>query len=177
MTFRIILIVLLNCMLTMLWYTDLSETMMILHNDLNKLEVWSNKWQMLFNPSKCEHLQVTLKKQPLVSSYKLYNHSLQKVTHINYLGVTVNNKLNWSDHVTKIANKVNRTRTFLQRNLKQCPRSVKIMCYKSYVCPILEYSSTVWAPYTYSDKYKLEMALQDLLIITSHVILAFHKCL
>ena len=27
-----------------------------LQDDLNELEVWSNKWQMLFNPFKCEHL-------------------------------------------------------------------------------------------------------------------------
>ena len=68
-----------------------------------------------------------------------------------------NSKLNWSDHITKVVNKANRTRAFLQRNLKQCPCSIKIMCYESYVRPILEYSCTVWAPFTHCDIYKLEL--------------------
>ena len=78
----------------------------------NKLEQWSNKWEMMFNPSKCEHLQITLKKQPLPSSYNLYDHTIQHVSSINYLGVTINSKLNWSDHITKVVNKANRTRAF-----------------------------------------------------------------
>ena len=105
-----------------------NDDIVILQDDLNKLELWSNKWQMIFYPSKCEHIQIILKKHPLASSYKLYNHTIQHATYIKYLGVTINNKLNWTDHVTKVANKANRTRAFLQRNLKQSPRLIKIMC-------------------------------------------------
>ena len=36
---------------------------------------------------------------------------------------------------------------FLQRNLRQCSLSIKSLAYLTYVRPILEYASTVWAPY------------------------------
>ena len=135
---------------------------------------------MMFNPSKYEHLQITLKKQPLPSSYNLYDYTIQHVSSINYLGVTINSKLNWSDHITKVVNKANRTRAILQRNLKQCPCSIKIMCYESYVRPILEYSCTVWAPFTHCDIYKLELVQRRaarFLITISLAFLVFLKCL
>ena len=47
-------------------------------------------------------------------------------------------------------------RAFLQRNLRQCSFKVKSIAYLTYVYPILEYTSTVWSPYTKSDIAKLE---------------------
>ena len=33
---------------------------------------------------------------------------------------------------------------FLQRNLRTCNRDIKLQCYKTYVRPIIEYTSPVW---------------------------------
>ena len=51
---------------------------------------------------------------------------------------------------------MNKVRAFLQRNLKHYLPSVKTKCYESYVRPILEYCSTVWAPHTLQDSQKFE---------------------
>jgi len=40
---------------------------------------------------------------------------------------------------------------FLCRNLHQCTVNVKHNCYKTMVCPIVKYASTVWAPNTLSN--------------------------
>ena len=42
----------------------------------------------------------------------------------------------------------NKAKAFLQRNIGSCTGVVKEVCYKSMVRPILEYSSTVWSPFT-----------------------------
>ena len=47
-----------------------------------------------------------------------------------------------------IANKANSVMGFLQRTIGSCTEKVKDACYKSMVRPILEYSSTVWSPFT-----------------------------
>jgi len=40
---------------------------------------------------------------------------------------------------------------FLQRNLHNCPPSIKANCYTSLIKPILEYACVVWAPHTNKD--------------------------
>ena len=45
----------------------------MLQSDLNKLTEWEEKWLMSFNPSKCEVLTVTRKKQPTCT---LFNYSM-----------------------------------------------------------------------------------------------------
>ena len=45
-----------------------------------------------------------------------------------------------------ICKKENKTRAFLQRNLKGCPRDVESQCYNTYARTIVEYASVVWDP-------------------------------
>ena len=134
-----------------------AEDITILQRDLNTLSEWANKWLMSFNPSKCVHLTITRKTNPLTSSYSICGSVIQQSNSAKYLGVTITSNLSWSEHINNITNKANSIRAFLQRNLNQCHQSVKSTCYITYVCPILEYASTVWSPYLVGDINRLEM--------------------
>ena len=112
---------------------------------------------MLFNISKCEHLTISNKYTLLNSEYKISNSVINKVTSAKYLGVTITQNLSWKDHITKITNKANSTREFLQCNLRQCSTNVKSFAYITYVRPIIEYALVVWFPHTQSQKNLLEM--------------------
>jgi hypothetical protein len=61
-----------------------------------------------------------------------------------YLGVTINNKLNWIQHITNIKGKASRTLDFLQRNLRGCKSNVKSTAYTTMVRPTLEYAGTAF---------------------------------
>ena len=74
-----------------------------------------------------------------------------------HLGVNINSKLSWNQHVDAITKKANSTLAFLRRNTSNCPRPVKAYCYQTYVRPTLEYASTVWDPTSKQNIYKLEM--------------------
>jgi len=132
------------------------EDIQALQQDLNILLQWSTDWQMVFNLDKCEHLQISLKRHSITSQYTLSGSPIKCVPSIKYLGVIINSSLTWSSHVTYITNKANSVRAFLQRNISRCLPSVKVKCYETYVRPILEYCSTVWAPHTLQDCQKLE---------------------
>ena len=62
----------------MLFYIPLSTqpltVAMILQADLLTSQKWSETWQMEFNPSKCEHLQITNKHNFIDTHYTLYGH-------------------------------------------------------------------------------------------------------
>ena len=76
----------------------------------------------------------------------MHDQILDTVDTAKYLGVLLNKKLSWKPQVDAICKKANKTRAFLQRNLKGCPRDVKSQCYNTYVRPIVEYASVVWDP-------------------------------
>ena len=96
-----------------------------LQNDLNTLNAWAVTWKMYFNPTKCEFLRVTNKKNIIKFQYFIQNNIIQEVQQAKYLGVTFNNKLSWSNHIKIICSKANSVVGFLRRNFYQCPTKNK----------------------------------------------------
>ena len=128
----------------------------LLQDDINRLVKWSKDWQLLFNFNKCEFLCITNKRSPLTITYRMDGTAIKQVSSVKYLGITINEKLNWSEHISNISKKASSVLGFLHRNLKSCPPHIKESCYKSLVIPILEYSCTVWDPHTQKDILMLE---------------------
>ena len=50
-----------------------------LQTDLLTLQKWCKTWQMEFNLTKCEHLQITNKYNFIDTNYTLYGHTIQKL--------------------------------------------------------------------------------------------------
>ena len=119
-----------------------------LQNDLLTLEKWVKKWKMKLNNDKCMVLTVTLKNNPIKAQYTLHNHRLASVTSAKYLGVTIDSKLSFNEHVAITCKKANSVLAFLRRNFRSCQRKIKTDLYLTYVKPILDYSVSVWAPHT-----------------------------
>ena len=73
------------------------------------------------------------------------------------LGVLIDHKLTWNDHIQSIAHKAALVNGFLYRNLRHCPAHIKAICYKFMVHPILEYASSVWDPHITANIQKLNL--------------------
>ena len=128
-----------------------------LQNDLLLLERWANIWQMEFNPSKCEFLVVTNKKSTPSFTYHINEVPIKAVQHAKYLGVTIDSKLTWKEHIKITTHKANTALAFLCRNLKPCSQYIKTKCYLRTVRPIIEYACTVWASHTAQVINNVEM--------------------
>ena len=111
---------------------------------------------MKFNFTKCNFLRITKRKCPITASYAVGENVIQKVSHIKYLGVTIDSQLSWNEHLKAIAKKANAVKGFLHQNISSCPTRIKLNCYKSLVRPILEYAAVVWAPHTLSAITSIE---------------------
>ena len=126
---------------------DSNKDYEILQNDLNKLEQWESKWKMEFHPGKCQVLKITRKHNPIESYYHLHSQTLETTRSAKYLGINIDDKLQWTDHIRSVCQRANKLLAFLKRNISSCPQHIKTKCYNTFVKPVLEYGCCVWDPY------------------------------
>ena len=130
-----------------------------MQDDLSKLHSWSKTWQMDFNVSKCAIMTVTHKRTPSIFYYAMDNQAVPRIgpdESADYLGVSINSKLTWNNHCTKVSSKASQTLGMLRRNISSCPTSVKAQAYQTLVRPKLEYASSAWSPHTNKDSKRIE---------------------
>ena len=82
-----------------------------------------------FNAAKCNIMRVARTCDPKLFSYSLTGRVLEEVMDAKYLGLTLNNDLEWSKHIATMTNKANSKLSFLHRNLKGCPEKLKQTAY------------------------------------------------
>ena len=73
-----------------------------------------------------------------------------------YLGVILDNKLSFNEHVDAICKKATNLLNLCRRNLHMCPPKIKEAAYKSIVRPHLDYASPAWSPHTSRNINKIE---------------------
>ena len=136
-----------------------------LQADLDYLARWSHDWKLELNPSKCKSFTMTLKTKPIVATYKIQNIPLEKVSCIRDLGVWLDAKLTFAEHVEKIARKANGRLGLMMRSLQLGHpvgevrrRSLRpepiLAAYFGNVRSILEFGCVIWggAAKTHMDK-------------------------
>ena len=141
-----------------LLYLQISNTAdtAALQRDLHRLQQWEKDWQMSFNPSKCEVIRITTKRNPIKATYQIHDHDLSITKTGKYLGVIISEDLSWKAHVEAATKKANNSLAFLRRNLSSCPQDVTTQCYTTLVRPILEYAASAWDPHTKDCVKQLE---------------------
>ena len=133
-----------------------NDDTLALQRDLDKLRLWANRWQMLFNPTNCYKMSVYQSRSPGVKDYSLYNQALVAVQQHHYSGVLLSSNLRWNSHVGKNVKKGNSTLAFVKSNLYACSEETKQAAYVSLVRPHVEYATAVWDPYRQNQVEKLE---------------------
>ena len=75
-------------------------------------------------------LQIRL---PLKFTYHINDVPIKEVDFAKYLGVFIDSKLAWKEHIKKVLSKPNAALAFFQRNLVACSRYIREHCYKTSV--------------------------------------------
>ena len=97
---------------------------------------------------KCVLLPITNKTKLRLHSYSLCGVPLSKASSQPYLGITLDTKLTWANHITDIASKSSKVLGMIKPTLGPCKPDVKETAYNMLVRPNLEYASPVWNPHT-----------------------------
>ena len=127
-----------------------------MQRDLDVLMDWRSMWGMKFSAKKCNIVRVLCSRNPLQHFYSLGSEILQEVSDAKYLGIQIDNKLDWNKHISTVAARGQSKLAFLNRNLKGCPKKLRDTAYISLIKPALEYSCSVWHPHKKVIRTKLK---------------------
>lgn len=117
-----------------------------LQQDLDSFYDWCNLNLMDLNLKKCKHMRFS-RKYCISDNYYLGGNQLELVNSFNDLGVLLDPKLNFIQHITQTANKARGVLSFIKRWAKEfTDPTITKQLYTSLVRPILEYGSIIWDP-------------------------------
>jgi hypothetical protein len=136
--------------------TSTPEDCTTLQSDLDKLEKWAEDWKMKFNPQKCQVLKLGRQSAPI--TYQLGGHNLETVETIRDLGVQVNNRLNFHEHISQQVIKANRILGMIRRSFRNLDPATFTKLYIGLVRPHLEYCHHIVQPQHEQDWKLIESA-------------------
>lgn len=117
-----------------------------LQQDLDGFSSWCNRNLMELNHKKCNSM-CFFRRSHFNVNYVLDDHTLNKIEAVSDLGVLLDAKLNFIQHISLTVNKARSVLGFIKRWAKEFtdPYITKQL-YTSLVRPILEYGSIIWDP-------------------------------
>ena len=114
---------------------------------IDRLENWCNDWRIVLNPDKSQVLYIKTTGQLGRDPHITYNNKLIPVLNrVKYLGVTIDNKLDFTYHHNANAKRLRKQVSALYRlaGTKEHPRAspdVTLKVYKTMTRPIIEYAA------------------------------------
>ena len=89
---------------------------------------------MIFSKKKCNNENVSI---------KMCNSQIKQVSSLRFLGLIIDNKLNWANHINYVCNKVSKNIGIMYK-LNSLPKSVLKLIYNTIILPHLYYGITAW---------------------------------
>ena len=122
-----------------------------LQESCNALSNWSNQWLLPLNITKCILLRIGKSNNyPNTNDYYLtlrnITSKLSVVTSVKDLGVIIDDRLNFNEHIHTKINKAYSILGIIKRNFKHMDSYTFTKLYKTMVRSHLEYAESVWAP-------------------------------
>nr|CAD2190668.1 unnamed protein product [Meloidogyne enterolobii] len=126
----------------------------ILTDAIKNIEQWATKWKLNIAINKT--YIIYLGKTNPKDQYKIFDTTINEVDSIRDLGIIIDNKLKFQEHVQKIIRAAYIKMNFVFKIIKSKSIKTWLTIYKSYIRPLLEYSPETWNPQLRSEINKLE---------------------
>ena len=127
---------------------DKQESADVLNKDLSLISKWVFNWKMFFNPDTNKTAQEVLfsrrKKTQNHPNISLNNIQVERVSHQKHLGIILDEKLNFKEHIDSTIFKVNRGIALIKKLRYRLPRKSLNTIYKALLRPLLDYGDIIY---------------------------------
>jgi exonuclease III len=117
---------------------------------LNDLERWFQANGLMVNVTKSCLINFRLSNlsklndTPYAGKLRMFGESLPDSESTRFLGIMVDCRLDWIDHIAEVCRRVNKTQFIFRRLSQFLPKQVLIIVYRAYVESILKYGIILW---------------------------------
>ena len=120
---------------------DLANTVSI---ELNKLKLWFDINKLSLNVTKTNYMCFSNSKMSCNFHITIHNHIIDRVSVTKFLGVLIDEKFNWKQHIDMVRNKLCKTISVITRSKTFLSKDSLYTLYCSMFLPYLIYCSEVW---------------------------------
>ena len=120
-------------------------------NDLIQLETWLKGNKLSLNVAKPNSMLISTKQKHKILKNRdedlqltIRNKELEVIQKTKYLGVTIDNSLNWKEHIKTVSTKVSKAIGFLRHSKTFLPQETLKTLYKGIVEPHFRYCCSIW---------------------------------
>ena len=141
-----------------------------LQRDLVRIEEWALKWKVTFNATKTKLLIISLKNDKFqYPDLKLNGTNIRTVECHTHLGLTLNSRMTWHDHVENICQKASKRLALLKRVSIRYNLNRKDLetIYFSMIRSIIEYCDIIYNNCTIEQAKSLESIQHQAALVCS----------
>ena len=127
---------------------DRSESAAELRNDLLHVKSWCDLWGMKMNALKTKSFIVSRSRSEYPSHPEIVidNNPLDNLSTMKFLGVLFDQKITFADHINYITSRAASKLGIIRKASHiYADSNINLTCFRSFVLPLLEYCSPVWA--------------------------------
>ena len=126
-------------------HKDIAYATKIMQQDLLNLHNWMDANKLTINTKKTQYMIISghHKKYENIR-IKIKNSQLTRTRAYKYLGVKIDQHLNYSQHINNLAGIVKNKLRTLTRLSYFLPKGIFIMLYKALIVPHFDYASSIW---------------------------------
>ena len=134
--------------------SDIVQLSIIVSNELDKLNEWFAVNKLSLNLSKTNFMLFTNSRRDQNISISINNCEIDMVYKTKFLGVMIDSKLNWKDHVAMVKSKLSKSIAIMRKAIHLLDRRSGMILYFSLFLPYISYCCEVWGN-TYSSNIKM----------------------
>ena len=143
---------------------DVNEITSTMNSELEHLKVWIHGTKLFLNVAKTTSMLIgarytmndKITAEPLRKNFVISGEPIEQKSSVKYLGVHLDNKLKWKDHIKAVASKVTRAIAVIRHTKKFIPIYTPKLMYQGLVEPHFRFCCSVWGTCGVTTRTTLE---------------------
>lgn len=143
------------------------ETLKDMKNDIHQITEWTTKNKLLLNEIKCAYMNISNGNNHSENEVvEINNIKIEKVNNMKYLGLTIDDKLNYVTHISKLNNKLRSLSSVCKRIGPLIDDRTRRIIYMAFIKSHLTYLANIWGD---GNKRELDRLQRTQNIIIKHL--------